>query len=244
MQLSLLTTYRKRESHLKTQIDWWRKQFDQGFFQNCEVLLIEVDEVPLLDVIAMIGDLPIRYIHCDCPGVFHKTKALNLGLSMAQGQWIVPFDVDLIPIDNTLLRHLELAIASPKLLVSGYRVMSSLETVDVNLLKEVLDNCTIAPEDMPTALWKHLVRHEKFGVVPFFQRSRLNEIGGWDEQFIGWGAEDQDLIERYIQGKYTLCRCSELVYLHLFHEHDAKWNESLLVDKNRNYYYQKLGNQV
>lgn len=92
---------------------------------------------------------------------------------------------------------------------------------------------------MPTALWKHLTKHEKFGVVPFFQRERLSEIGGWDEEFVGWGAEDQDLIERYLKNGYALCRCPELVYLHLFHKQETRWTEPFLVQQNRDYYYWK-----
>ena len=240
MQLSLLVTYRKRETHLKTQIAWWRKQVKQGFFQNCEVLLIEVDENSSSRIRDAIEDLPIRYVHCPCPGIFHKTKALNLGLSMAKGQWIAPFDVDLIPVGNTLLHQLEIATQSPKILATGYRVLSPAETLEIDAISTTLENCTIAPEDMPTALWKHLVRHEKFGVVPFFQRKKLDEIGGWDEQFVGWGAEDQDLIERYLQKGYTLCRCPELVYIHLSHEREIQWTEPFLVKQNRNYYYRKV----
>jgi len=242
MKLSLIVTYRQRQAHLKTQITWWRKQFEQGIFQHCEVLLIEVDEQPSLEVENLIADLPIQYIHCHCPGIFHKTKALNLGLSIAKGQWIAPFDVDLIPVGNTLLRQLELAIQSPKLLVTGYRLMSPLETLDIDTITATLEDCTIAPEDMPTALWKHLICKEKFGVVPFFRREHLNQIGGWNERFVGWGAEDQDLIERYLQSGYALCRCPELTYIHLFHNREPQWSESSLVDENRNYYYRKVHN--
>lgn len=132
MQLSLLVTYRQRETHLKTQIAWWLKQSEQGIFQNCEVLLIEVSANSSPKVTEAIADLPIRYVHCPCSGIFHKTKALNFGLAIAQGQWIVPFDVDLIPVGNTLLRQLEIAMQAPNLLVTGYRVMSPVETVEID----------------------------------------------------------------------------------------------------------------
>lgn len=239
MQLSLLITYRKREAHLKAQLAWWRKHLEQGIFEHCEVLLIEVEAEASPPVRAAISDLPIRYIHCPGPTVFHKTKALNLGLAMAQGEWIAPFDVDLIPVGNTLFRHLEIATHSPQLLVTGYRVMSALDTVDIDAIPAAVDHGTIAPEDMPTALWKHLTKHEKFGVVPFFQRRRLQAIGGWDEAFVGWGAEDQDLIERYLQEGAALCRCPELLYLHLHHQREPDWTEPTLTEQNRNHYYRK-----
>lgn len=112
-------------------------------------------------------------------------------------------------------------------------------TISIEAIPDVLDQCAIAPEDQPTALWKHLTQHEKFGVVPLFQRQRLQAIGGWDEAFVGWGAEDQDLIERYLVGGYALCRCPELVYLHLWHDREAAWTEPELVAQNRLHYYGK-----
>ena len=84
-----------------------------------------------------------------------------------------------------------------------------------------------------------ILRGEKFGVMPFFCRQRLLDIQGWDEAFIGWGAEDQDLIERYLGQGRTLCRSPRLVYLHLHHEAEPQWREAETVASNRQTYYQK-----
>ncbi len=235
-KLSLIMPYRDREAHLQTQLQWWKQQ--TTLVDRCEVLLIELSETPSVWIQDAIQDSNFRYTHLPCVGAFHKTKALNLGLAIAQGNWIVPFDVDLIPIGNTLLRHWEIAQSARSLIISGYRLMGLTETAKVEQLADEIELAAIAPEDMPTALWKHLTRGERFGVVPFFQRQVLEQIGGWDEGFIGWGGEDQDLIERYTG--YSLCRCPELVYLHLQHSAQANWNESNWVEQNRQYYYAKL----
>ncbi len=239
VQLSLLIPYRQRPTHLQTQVAWWRQQHARGMFQHYEVILIEVDAEVSPATRAAIADLPIRYLHFPCPGVFHKTKALNLGLAIAQGEWIAPLDVDLIPLGSTLQRHLDIARQAPHLLVTGYRLMSPHPTVELAALPTAIEQSAIAPEDQPTALWKHLTQDEKFGVMPFFHRHRLQAIGGWDETFIGWGAEDQELIERYLAAGMALCRCPELVYLHLFHDREAQWSEPILTQQNRHYYYRK-----
>ncbi|WP_199336958.1 galactosyltransferase-related protein [Oscillatoria sp. FACHB-1407] len=235
IKLSLLVTYRRRKSHLETQLNWWRAHPELAQF--CELVLVEVDETPSLWIQTAIRNISVNYHFCEGSGVFHKTKALNVGLSMAQGKWIAPFDVDLIPVGDSLTCHLRIAANSPSLLVTGYRVMSTSEMINVQELDAELVQAAIAPEDMPTALWKHLIRGERFGVVPFFQRDRLLQIGGWDEAFVGWGGEDQDVIERYLERDCHLCRCPELVYLHLWHDRDPHWTEPNLIEQNRQYYY-------
>jgi predicted glycosyltransferase involved in capsule biosynthesis len=234
-KLSLIMPYRDRKAHLQTQIQWWKQQPDLA--NLCEILLIELSEEPSAWIQNAIQATNFRYLHLQCSGTFHKTKALNLGLATAQGNWIVAYDVDLIPIGETLLRHWQIAQSARSLLISGYRIMAATETIDITQMQEAIAQAAIAPEDMPTALWKHLTRGERFGVLPFFQRQILEQIGGWDEGFIGWGGEDQDLIERY-KG-YSLCRSPELVYLHLQHEAQTNWNEAEWVEQNRKHYYSK-----
>ena len=241
MKLSLIVAYRGRKSHLKTQLAWWKKQSVQGLLDTCELVIVEADKERSHWIEKKIEDTTnIQYAHLLNSGTFHKTKALNLGLALSKGQFVAPFDVDLIPIENTLLRHLKMAGLSPHFLVTGYRVMSSSLSVDVDDLATEIEHSSIAPEDMPTALWKQLIRQERFGVVPLFNQSRLVEIGGWDEAFVGWGGEDQDIIERYLDGGRFLCRCPELVYLHLPHEPNQQWTEAPLVEQNRKHYYEKM----
>jgi GT2 family glycosyltransferase len=243
MKLSLIVTYRDREHHLKTQLAWRKKQLATSLLDSCEIVIIEANQTPSTWIQKEIEGTNIQYAHFPCVGVFHKTKALNLGLAISTGQFVAPFDVDLIPIGNTLANHIQMAELSPYFLVTGYRVMSSSRTVDIDNLSTEIEQTSIAPEDMPTALWKHLIHQERFGVVPLFNRARLIEIGGWDEAFFGWGGEDQDIIERYLQDGRHLCRSPELVYLHLPHEPNQGWNEASLVEQNRNHYYAKMLNR-
>lgn len=240
MKLSLIVAYRRRENHLKTQIAWWKTQSVNPIFSICEVIIIEMDESPSAWIQQEIENTNIQYVYLPITGVFHKTKALNCGLAIAQGQFVSPFDVDLIPVKNTIMQHLQMAEVSSQFLITGYRVMSNTLSLHFEDIPTVLEQSTTAPEDMPTALWKQLINQERFGVAPFFEKSRLIEIGGWDEAFVGWGGEDQDIIERYLQAGGYLCRSSELIYLHLSHELNKQWTEPSLIEQNRNYYYAKM----
>ncbi len=236
MRLSLITPYADRLPHLLTQLDWWQSIDDPSWL---DWIIVEVTPAPSIELAQLLQSHQVQYHHLPCTGPFHKTKALNLGLQKAQGDWIAAFDVDLIPIGNTLDRHWQLAMNSPQLLVTGYRLMAAHPTVDVNDLASAIAAATIGPEDQPTALRKQLLNGECFGVMPLFERNRLLAIGGWDETFIGWGAEDQDAIERYLTPAQSICRVAELVYLHLQHDATPNWNDAALTAQNREYYYQR-----
>ncbi|MFH7241501.1 MAG: glycosyltransferase [Spirulina sp.] len=246
ISLSLVTIYRRRPHHLAVQRAWWQRCLAQFWLthpnQNLpwEWIVVEADDAPTPGLREDLEQHQARYLFLSNPGTLHKTKALNLGLHQAQGTYLTPLDVDLIPLGNTLTDHLHLASLSPQGLVTGYRLMAATTTVKLDRLDEALAAATIAPEDQPTALRKHLIQGEKFGVLPYFLRQHLLDIQGWDEAYVGWGAEDQDLIERYLAASRSyLLRSPQLVYLHLHHEADPDWREPATIAANRRIYYSK-----
>jgi len=236
--LSLIVPYRQRSAHLQILLAWWKDQV--SYWPTCELVLVEFDTTPSGWIPAALGNLPIRYCYLPGDGPFPKSRLLNYGLSLCQGKFVAPLDVDLLPLGTTLATHLALAEASPLALISGYRLMADRVPTHPAEVMALADCSTIPPEDQPTALWKNLMRGERFGVVPFFQRSRLVTLGGWDETFVGWGAEDQDMVERYLENNFYLCRCPDLRYLHLHHDPDPNWAEDHWTQQNRRHYYAKL----
>ncbi|MEB3290742.1 MAG: galactosyltransferase-related protein [Leptolyngbya sp.] len=243
--LSLITIYRRRPQHLAVQLAWWQRWRVQaapsppGCPQAWEWIVVEADARPTPGLKEHLEHHQARYLFLPNGGTLHKTKALNLGLSQAQGTYLTPLDVDLIPLPHTLEDHLHLATLSPQILVTGYRLMAPTSAVDLDHLDQAIADSTIAPEDQPSALRKHLLQGETFGVLPYFQRQRLLHIHGWDETYIGWGAEDQDLIERYLADGRYLLRSPQLVYLHLHHGADPDWREPEVIAANRRYYYSR-----
>ncbi len=234
MRLTLITPYRDRLHHFTNQLAWWKAY---ALKQSIEWIVVEVTAEPSNSLKQLLLQHQVRYFHFSCKGDFHKTRALNLGLNHSMGALVAAFDVDLIPLGKTLERHCLLAEKSPYLLVTGYRLMAQTETVELTEMALALEQAALGPEDQPSALRKHLLKGERFGVMPLFRRDRLLSIGGWDEAFIGWGAEDQDVIERYLTPEQTLCRCHELTYLHLKHGEASNWNCETLTARNRAYYY-------
>lgn len=236
VRLSLITPYRDRLPHLETQLAWWQ-QFSCK--DAVEWIVVDLTAEPSAALARRLRERSAQYLSMPCDGPFHKTRALNLGLAHACGKLIAAFDVDLIPLHTTLMNHCELSELSPSLLVTGYRLMAQAETVAIEELEAVAEAATLGPEDQPSALRKYLLKGERFGVMPLFWRDRLQAIQGWDEAYVGWGAEDQDLIERYLADGRSLCRCPDLTYLHLNHSATEGWNCADLTEKNRAYYYQR-----
>lgn len=207
---------------------------------DCKILILEGDAQPSTDIEHFLFK-NVEHYFLKMAGTFHKTALLNAGMHAATSDFIVPYDIDLVPTGEALERHILLAISTEESsIVTGYRIMSS---PDVRLsefdILSAIDGASIAPEDQPSALKKQLTAGERFGVAPFFRTDIVRDIGGWDEQFIGWGAEDQDILERYTAEGFTFVRSPEIVYLHLHHGMENLWSEEKYRTSNRASYYKK-----
>ena len=231
MMLSLLIPYRNRQAHLQTLINWF--SVDRSYAGRIEVILLELDAAPTAAREQVIA-AGMRYEFVECPGAFHKTRALNVGLQLCDSELVTSFDVDLVPIDDALNRQLQAATALPNVLLTAYRLLSRRRQVEPEIVALAAAKSRIAAEDGKSALRKQLLRRERFGHVPMFVTEDLRSIGGWDEGFVGWGAEDQEVIERYVAASGRLfVRAPDFTYLHLFHGPVELWNEPEFVRRNR-----------
>lgn len=76
------------------------------------------------------------------------------------------------------------------------------------------------------------------GLINCFSKETYERVGGFDEEFVGWGAEDDAFVfkVRRVTGKREL-RCQGGVVLHLWHRkvNDRSYLEGLQYTKNRAY---------
>jgi len=235
--LSLLVAYRNRSQHLESLLNWFPALVERSSLK-IELIIIESSLKPSLD-----SELPnnIVYKHIEGEGPFNKSALLNEGLKLAKGDFITPFDVDLIPYNLSLDRHLDLARESTKMLITGFRLVTSFRSFRVDQLQEIQKTASVARENFHEGFMRdQLLNRHRFGVLPFFQRELLKQIDGWDENYVGWGGEDQDIIHRYLGADRLLLTCPDLLYLHLEHDHVRDWNDGELTQKNRKYLSEKL----
>jgi len=227
-KLSILISYRNRPEHLKNLLAWFQK-LPQGLV---EAILIEQDEHPSMEekVKEVKG---CKYIFFENSKTFHLSKSLNLGLAECSSPLVAPYDIDLVPWQNTLIKHLQFAIENPTIVLSGYRLMCGFKEINALNVNEAFEQSEVSPSEYPAFLLKRFLGNEKYGVVPMLNTKKLKRLGGWDERFIGWGAEDQELMERYVSNDNLLVRSEELLYLHQHHGFEANWRENEYTQRNR-----------
>ncbi|HEX8560191.1 MAG TPA: galactosyltransferase-related protein [Pyrinomonadaceae bacterium] len=246
-RLSLLTAYRRRAAHLKVLLAWLDRLRAAERFTDFELILAEGDARPSAARRMAEGRAWVRYLHVPMSDVFHKAVLLNRAAAVARGQYRVIFDVDLLPAAGVLARHLTLASESPRCLVAGYRVQLP-GMLDARRLPapaalfgglDVHDESLLCLEDDPFSTREYLVDGQRFGVCPYFPAGVFDALGGLHEGYVGWGCEDQDLIERVCAGGLTLVRSYDLLYFHLPHGREPGWRDASLTAANRRRYAER-----
>ena len=163
-----------------------------------------------LDFISSLKNLKINHIvevnSLDC---YHRTRQLNEMLNIVKTPVVVNYDIDVIlPVDSY--------IESQKLILEGvsdfvypygdgefqreislsfnrnyFNVNFDLQSIDNKLLKTI---------------------RSKYGHCVFADTKKYIKCGGENENFIGWGPEDQERENRFITLKYNVSRVDNLVY--------------------------------
>ncbi|HEX8335678.1 MAG TPA: galactosyltransferase-related protein [Pyrinomonadaceae bacterium] len=244
-RLSLLTAYRRRESHLQVLLTWLARARAEEGFTDFELVLVEGDERPTAAAAYAERYDWVRYLHVEMSGRFHKTMLLNRAFDVSRGEFLIHLDADLLPARGVLGRHLSLAAESPRCLISGYRLQlpwmldpgsplpTSQEVTHTLTTDDTPYEQMVCSEDDATTLCKYLLKGERFGVCPCFPRNVYAAVGGMDETFVGWGADDQDLMESICARGYSMVRSYDILYFHLPHEHERDWADPELTAENR-----------
>lgn len=198
---------------------------------------------------AAFSDLPlaVRYVRQEDRG-YRLAAARNNGIRQATGDYLLSLDCDILLLPDALAAHLRRA--RPGVFLAGNRAL-----LDEPETQQILRQ-TMAPRLLEVA-WQtagqwHLPRvHRQFvrnawlrrcglarrhkpkilGCHFSLFREDLERVNGFDEQFVGWGLEDDDLALRLhqagIEGQ-SLIR--EARALHLWHaavaSHPARLAES------------------
>jgi glycosyltransferase involved in cell wall biosynthesis len=126
----------------------------------------------------------VQYIHNFTQGhLFNKSNALNIGIHAAKGKYIVIADIDILFPVSFLKRTGEQLAVGLFLTFNAYYLPSGLEliTAETVFLTDYSQICT-----------------EKFIGLCVATKDALLSINGYDEYYLGWGAEDDDVIKQLI----------------------------------------------
>jgi predicted glycosyltransferase involved in capsule biosynthesis len=148
---------------------------------------------------------------------FNKAWGFNVGLKYANSNVIVFGDSDLIMDPNEFIKSIRL--------LEQYEMVNPYNSViDLNPQESNLGIESILKIDRPGRGETDIQKVPLCGGICIFRRDAIHRIGGWHEDFIGWGGEDdfQSVkVKNFLSWHENTAKC-----YHIYHDRpapDMKW---------------------
>ncbi len=162
-----------------------------------------------------------------------KPKIMNKAIARASGSYIIEIDGDIIMNKNFIKNHLNFA-------EKGFYLFGSRVNIQEKILQSIFDKKTITFNFFSKGIKKrfrtlHMPIFMKFAQIVHKRSSKLRgcnmsfwredfiKVNGFNEDLVGWGMDDSELIERFhninIKGKRL--KFAGIVY-HIFHKEQDK----------------------
>ena len=208
MNFTYIIAYRhsdERYKNLETILKWISQT-------NCEIIIVEHDTTSKLDDLQSKIGFKKFLISNNLP--FNKSWSFNVGFKNATNDKIVFGDADLIMNQESLLKYIDM--------LDEYDVVNPYSSV-VDLTKEETINY-LKSNDIDSIYkierpGRGETDHQKVpmcGGIILFKRESIEKIGGWNEDFWGWGAED-DFMSNKSKMFLKFFEAKDKCY-HLYHE--------------------------
>jgi len=230
---SIIICFYERLTHLKHCLDSLR--FSRDDFD--EVVISDdgssAETVQALRELIATYDFPIRHVWQEKQG-FRVAAARNNGIRTATGDYLIFFDCDFLILPGTVRGHL--TRARKKHFVAGNcKYLDERQTttifqdeISANLLVKLYnslpeENLLREQSKFNRRTWLmrlHLISAKKQSLGGHFSihREDIEYINGYDENFVGWGGEDEDLgIRLVMAGIYCRSAILDAKVLHSWH---------------------------
>ena len=162
--------------------------------------------------------------------------ARNMGISAAKTGNVIFIDVDCI-VSPTLFENMLLALNGEHI-ITAYPLYLPV-VPDTGKYSDLMDRAVMHParEHIPVG---QPVEHLLFWSLIFaIQKQTFEKIGGFDESFVGYGAEDTDFAMMFHQADVKLIFVRDYI-LHQYHDkHDPPVNHFHSIIENATRYKQK-----
>jgi predicted glycosyltransferase involved in capsule biosynthesis len=184
---------------------------------NTNIIILESDsDIKMRPYIEKFFNKNVKYMFIkEDSDIFHRTKFLNIMAKEAETEVISNYDADIIlPIPQYI-------IAKEAVKNGTLDACTAFSSITFNVKKEYHKRIEETKsinwmnlQEMTFAPHKHAVA--KGGVV-FWNKKKFIEVGMENENFISWGPEDQERVERCLKLGYKWGRAEGLL-LHLDHD--------------------------
>lgn len=164
------------------------------------------------------SDLPMTYTFNNNPGPTICSLARNVGIRVAQHEWIITSEPELLFLTDVVAQFKQISQQRPSDVISAGHVFF---LPPGGGLEDGMRNVTRAG-DTPPPEWGVGGDYWTAPFTAMFKKDWLVEVGGWDEAFPGpWGWDDVDLLARLRHNGHLYYNAAEVVALHQFHD----WGE-------------------
>lgn len=197
----------ERLNNLRKTLDWINA------FSGAEVIVVEQDKCSVLKDI----NLKCRHIFLKSNMPFNKSWGFNVGLKYANSNVIIFGDSDLIMDPQEFIKSVQM--------LDQYEMVNPYNSViDLNHQESNTGLEQILQINRPGRGETDIQKVPLCGGICIFRREAIHKIGGWHEDFIGWGGEDdfQSVkVKAFLNWYENKAKC-----YHIYHNRmapDMKW---------------------
>ncbi len=154
---------------------------------SIECIVVEQSNQP--EVVDQLPDW-VTYYHLkvDDSDLYNRSLSFNFGASKARGKYLVLHDNDLLIPSSYTKSHVEI-------LEQGFDIVN-LKRFIFGLSSTDTENFFFANCMDKNSVPEYILQNAKGGGSLFISKTAYQKIGGFDEQFLGWGGEDNEFWQR------------------------------------------------
>ena len=231
--VSIIISFYERIEHLRHCLD--SLKFSKDFFDEVVITDDGSGEETVILLKEMIPHYNFTIHHVWQPkNGFRVAAARNNGIRYAKGEYLIFFDSDFLILPGTIEHHLQMA-KSGKFVAGHCKYLDEEQTKSVfnsNMSPEFLENLYVGLPQKEiikshrrfikrTILFRlHMKSPRKQSLGGHFSifRKDIERVNGYDENFQGWGGEDEDLGIRLVRaGIYGRSAIRYAKILHMWH---------------------------
>ena len=187
-------------------------------FPQFEVIVVEQDVAATLAAPLALADAQVAFAFN--PGPFNKSWGFNVGARLASTSILGFGDADVIC--GSVAEAVE-ACARGVVAVNPYRRLIDLTESESASVRAGQFNFLPTRDHGAAGAQNRLGIQEHIvfcGGIVFLQRGAFAHLGGWDERFVGWGAEDDAMTRKIQRARVSAIELDSHIALHLNHQRD------------------------